>query len=92
MKLEKLKLELEKLQIFYQNLINKSLPKSGDLSELAEDRKARLIDLRNRLRLLRDKIFQLEDNQPESEEYLKYLEELKEKFKDDFTENKENPQ
>jgi hypothetical protein len=89
MKLEKLKLELEKLQIVYHDLFNEYLPESGDISELAEDRKVELIDLRDRLRLLREKIFELEDNQPESEEYLKNLEALKEKFKDDFTENNE---
>jgi uncharacterized protein YfkK (UPF0435 family) len=84
MKLKKLKLELEKLQIVYQNLINASIPKSGDLSELTEDGKLRLIDLRNKLRLLREKIFELEDSQPESEEYLKYLEDLKNKFTDEI--------
>lgn len=83
MKLERLKLELEKLQIVYHNLFNEYLPKSGDISELDEDRKVELIDLRNKLRLLREKIFQLEDHQPESEEYLKNLEDLKNKFKDD---------
>lgn len=82
MKLKQLELKLKNLQITYQVLIDKYLPKSGDLNEIEDEKKMELIKLNKKLVSLRQKISSIKGEEEESEEYLKYLNDLKEKFKD----------
>ena len=43
MKIEELKVELEKERFLYQNMIDEFLPKSGNLSEIDENNKKKLL-------------------------------------------------
>ena len=86
MKLEKLESELNLIQKDYQKLIDEHLPPDGNLTNIDKDLKNQLTKMRKKLILLREKISHVKEslsNEPVSEEYLKYLKDLENKFKDD---------
>lgn len=84
MDINKLENDLNNLEDVYQKLCDEYLPKDGDLNKLDRDKKIQLLNMKEELVLLRKKISQIKGHQPESEEYLKYLEDLKNKFTDEI--------
>jgi TolA-binding protein len=83
MKIEELKLELEKERFLYQNMIDEFLPKSGNLSEIDENNKKKLLHQRDKLRLLQKEISQLEDLNMDDAQHEEFIKKLKEKFNDE---------